>query len=84
MSRPSSTCEWYSQKAVLPSPGIGPARSGTYVWQVPERAGPMPGEGSTAFWVDHSHVDEGRDINTGLMGRDHDAVAHGPTRRLSN
>lgn len=40
----------------------------TYVWQVPERAGPAPGEGSTAFWLYHSHVDEGRDINSGLIG----------------
>jgi FtsP/CotA-like multicopper oxidase with cupredoxin domain len=40
----------------------------TYVWPVPERAGPAPGEGSTAFWLYHSHVDEGRDINSGLIG----------------
>lgn len=40
----------------------------TYLWPVPERAGPAPGEGSTAFWLYHSHVDEGRDINSGLIG----------------
>ena len=40
----------------------------TYVWPVPERAGPAAGDGSTAFWLYHSHVDEGRDINAGLIG----------------
>jgi FtsP/CotA-like multicopper oxidase with cupredoxin domain len=40
----------------------------TYVWPVPERAGPSEGEGSSAFWLYHSHVDEGRDINAGLIG----------------
>jgi FtsP/CotA-like multicopper oxidase with cupredoxin domain len=40
----------------------------TYVWTVPERAGPGDGDGSTAFWLYHSHVDEGRDINSGLIG----------------
>jgi FtsP/CotA-like multicopper oxidase with cupredoxin domain len=38
------------------------------VWQVPERAGPGPMEGSSVLWVYHSHVDEVRDINTGLFG----------------
>jgi FtsP/CotA-like multicopper oxidase with cupredoxin domain len=47
---------------------VAPGATATYVWQVPERAGPMPAEGSTAFWLYHSHVDEGRDINTGLIG----------------
>jgi FtsP/CotA-like multicopper oxidase with cupredoxin domain len=47
---------------------IAPGGSHTYVWPVPERAGPADGEGSTAFWVYHSHVNEGRDINTGLIG----------------
>lgn len=40
----------------------------TYIWQVPERAGPTAGDTSTAFWVYHSHVNEGRDINSGLVG----------------
>jgi manganese oxidase len=39
-----------------------------YTWPVPERAGPADGDGSTAFWLYHSHVDEGRDINAGLIG----------------
>lgn len=47
---------------------VAPGATYTYVWAVPERAGPAPGEGSTAFWVYHSHVDEGRDMNAGLLG----------------
>jgi FtsP/CotA-like multicopper oxidase with cupredoxin domain len=47
---------------------VAPGATYTYVWPVPERAGPAEGEGSTAFWVYHSHVDEGRDINSGLIG----------------
>ena len=40
----------------------------TYVWPVPERAGPAHGDGSSVFWTYHSHVDEGKDINAGLIG----------------
>ncbi len=47
---------------------IPPGGTHTYLWPVPERAGPADGDGSTAFWLYHSHVDEGRDINTGLIG----------------
>ena len=38
------------------------------VWPVPERAGPAPGEGSSVFWMYHSHVTEDRDVNAGLIG----------------
>lgn len=47
---------------------VAPGATHTYVWTVPERAGPTEHEGSTAFWMYHSHVDEGRDINSGLIG----------------
>ncbi len=47
---------------------VAPGATYTYVWTVPERAGPAEGDGSTAFWVYHSHVDEGKDINSGLIG----------------
>lgn len=40
----------------------------TYVWAVPERAGPGPGDGSSVMWMYHSHVDEGKDVTAGLMG----------------
>ena len=47
---------------------VPPGRTHVYTWPVPERAGPAEGDGSTAFWVYHSHVDEGKDINAGLIG----------------
>ena len=40
----------------------------TYVWQVPERAGPAPGDGSSVMWMYHSHTDEVADTYAGLMG----------------
>jgi FtsP/CotA-like multicopper oxidase with cupredoxin domain len=48
--------------------GVPPGGTHTYVWPVPERAGPAPGEGSSIFWMYHSHIDEERDVNAGLVG----------------
>jgi manganese oxidase len=48
--------------------GVPPGGTFTYVWLVPERAGPGPMDGSSVMWMYHSHVDEARDINTGLLG----------------
>ncbi|HVT48429.1 MAG TPA: multicopper oxidase domain-containing protein [Vicinamibacterales bacterium] len=48
--------------------GVPPGGTYVYTWQVPERAGPGPDEGSTAFWMYHSHVDENRDVAAGLLG----------------
>jgi manganese oxidase len=48
--------------------GVPPGGTHTYVWPVPERAGPGPMDGSSVMWMYHSHVDEVRDINTGLFG----------------
>lgn len=39
-----------------------------YTWQVPARAGPGPGDGSSVVWMYHSHVDEVNDVNTGPIG----------------
>ncbi len=47
---------------------VPPGGTHTYVWPVPERAGPAPGEGSSVMWMYHSHTDETRDINSGLLG----------------
>lgn len=47
---------------------VAPGAVHTYTWPVPERAGPAHGDGSSVFWVYHSHVNEGNDINTGLIG----------------
>ena len=40
----------------------------TYVWEVPERAGPGPHDPSSVMWMYHSHVDEVADVYSGLMG----------------
>lgn len=48
--------------------GVPPGGTHVYVWPVPERAGPGPMDGSSIAWMYHSHVDEVRDINTGLFG----------------
>ena len=47
---------------------VAPGGTYTYTWPVPERAGPAHGDGSSVFWTYHSHVDEGNDINSGLIG----------------
>jgi manganese oxidase len=48
--------------------GVPPGGTFVYLWPVPERAGPGPMDGSSVLWMYHSHVDEARDINTGLLG----------------
>ena len=48
--------------------GVAPGATHVYVWPVPERAGPTHGEGSTAFWMYHSHTTEVGDVNAGLIG----------------
>jgi len=40
----------------------------TYTWQVPDRAGPGPDDGSSVMWMYHSHTDEVSDTYAGLMG----------------
>jgi FtsP/CotA-like multicopper oxidase with cupredoxin domain len=47
---------------------VPPGGTHTYTWEVPERAGPTAHEGSTAFWMYHSHNDEIRDVASGLLG----------------
>jgi FtsP/CotA-like multicopper oxidase with cupredoxin domain len=48
--------------------GVPAGATHVYVWPVPERAGPGPGDGSSVMWMYHSHTNETRDINTGLIG----------------
>lgn len=47
---------------------VPPGRVYTYVWKVPERAGPGPGDPSSIVWLYHSHVDEQKDVDAGLVG----------------
>jgi FtsP/CotA-like multicopper oxidase with cupredoxin domain len=45
-----------------------PGHTYTYVWDVVDRSGPGPNDGSSVVWAYHSHVDERRDVNSGLIG----------------
>ncbi|NNG17137.1 MAG: multicopper oxidase domain-containing protein, partial [Gemmatimonadales bacterium] len=47
---------------------VPPGGMHTYVWPVPERAGPAEGDLNSIFWMYHSHTVEDRDVNAGLMG----------------
>jgi hypothetical protein len=48
--------------------GVPPGGTHSYVWPVPERAGPTADEGSSIMWMYHSHLNEPKDVNAGLMG----------------
>lgn len=45
-----------------------PGKSHTFVWNVPERAGPGEDDGSSVVWLYHSHNWEPRDVEAGLIG----------------
>jgi FtsP/CotA-like multicopper oxidase with cupredoxin domain len=47
---------------------VAPGDTHTYVWKVPERAGPAAGDESSVAWMYHGHVDEVADTYSGLMG----------------
>lgn len=47
---------------------VRPGQTYTYTWNVPERAGPGPGDPSSILWMYHSHFIESRDMNSGLFG----------------
>jgi manganese oxidase len=47
---------------------VPPGETHTYTWEVTERAGPGPADGSSVVWLYHSHVNEQRDVNSGLIG----------------
>jgi FtsP/CotA-like multicopper oxidase with cupredoxin domain len=47
---------------------VAPGATHTYLWKVPERAGPGPRDPSSIFWLYHSHADELRDVASGLFG----------------
>ena len=47
---------------------VQPGQTHTYVWNVPERAGPGEDDGSSVVWLYHSHNWEPRDVNAGLIG----------------
>lgn len=47
---------------------VFPGATHVYVWEIPERAGSGPSDGSSIAWLYHSHVDEMKDIASGLFG----------------
>ncbi|MCF6198622.1 MAG: multicopper oxidase domain-containing protein, partial [Hyphomicrobiaceae bacterium] len=47
---------------------IAPGKTYTYIWGVPERAGPGPNDPSSVAWLYHSHVNAVKDVYTGLVG----------------
>jgi manganese oxidase len=47
---------------------VPPGHGYTYTWQVPDRAGPGPMDGSSVLWMYHSHTDEVADVYAGLIG----------------
>jgi FtsP/CotA-like multicopper oxidase with cupredoxin domain len=47
---------------------VPPGGEHVYVWPVPERAGPAEGDPSSILWMYHSHTNEDKDVNAGLMG----------------
>lgn len=48
--------------------GVPTGQTHTYVWRVPERAGPSKGGPSSILWMYHSHTNEVKDVNAGLVG----------------
>lgn len=55
-----------------PRPGrgaaVGPNAKFTYVWQLDENSGPLPGEPSSKGWLYHSHVTGDEEAGLGLVG----------------
>jgi manganese oxidase len=47
---------------------VPPGERHTYIWEVPERAGPGPNDPSSLVWLYHSHVNEMVDVHSGLVG----------------
>jgi hephaestin len=59
---PNAPCPVSADDAVAPGHMV------TYVWPVPVRAGPAAMDGSSVLWMYHSHTDEVKDTNAGLIG----------------
>jgi FtsP/CotA-like multicopper oxidase with cupredoxin domain len=47
---------------------IAPGKTYTYTWEVPERAGPGPNDGSSIVWLYHSHINSVPEMYAGLIG----------------
>jgi FtsP/CotA-like multicopper oxidase with cupredoxin domain len=51
-----------------PEDMVLPGATSTYEWDVPELAGPQPGDPSSIVWVYYSRVSETKDVASGLVG----------------
>lgn len=47
---------------------VQPGKEWTYEWHATPRSGPGPMDGSSVFWMYHSHVNEVFDVFSGLVG----------------
>ena len=47
---------------------VAPGKTHIYTWKVPERAGPGPNDPSSIVWLYHSHANELKDVESGLIG----------------
>lgn len=47
---------------------VPPGKTHVYIWKVPERAGPGPNDPSSVVWLYHSHTNEFKDVESGLVG----------------
>lgn len=57
-----------SSEADRADDAVPPGGTHTYVWPIPERAGPAERDLSSIMWMYHSHTNEVRDVNAGLLG----------------
>ena len=66
----SSEGSYYNEGANDPTHNgvVDPGGTHTYIWKVPERAGPGPNDPSSVVWLYHSHNYEPRDTDAGLIG----------------
>lgn len=47
---------------------VPPGKTHVYTWEVPERAGPGPNDPTSIVWLYHSHTNEFKDVESGLVG----------------
>ena len=52
----------------VPEDTVAPGATTNYEWDVPERAGPQPGDPSSIAWAYYSRVTDVKDVASGLVG----------------
>lgn len=58
----------YAGTSMVEAGLVARGQTHTYIWHVPERAGPGESDGSSVVWLYHSHNWEPKDVNAGLIG----------------